>query len=225
VIRNADQTRTKDIIINGESETYIARRIPISAAHGDLSAANPSLIIGQRTISPTTGRVLLKAHKLHFGPQQVDLDRPYIFSRLGDELPGLNCPDLHITFRSVRDWESVLKKGSFVGADRDVTVEISRADLREAGKRIVYDFDRDCRVREDEGKPGFGISVEAGELGLLLGGGEKGAGRVSGEFPSPPGKRRRAEGRSLGVKIIGVGPEIPGHSFRADINVNFVLKS
>jgi hypothetical protein len=214
------------MIINGEPKTFIARNIPISATHGDLSVVNPSLIIGQRTISPTTGRIMLKAHKLYFSHRQINLDRPYIFSRLGDELPSLICPDLHIAFRSVRDWESVLKKGSFVGVDRDVTVEISRADLREAGKWIVYDFDRDCRVRQDEGKPGFGISVEAGELrGLLLGGGEKGAEGVSWGYPSPPGKRREAEGRSLGIKIIGVGPEIPGHSFRADINVNFVLKS
>jgi hypothetical protein len=32
------------------------------------------------------------------------------------------------------------------------------------------------------------------------------------------------EGKSLCVRLIGMGPEIPGHSFRADINVNFVLK-
>lgn len=32
------------------------------------------------------------------------------------------------------------------------------------------------------------------------------------------------EGKSLSVRLIGMGPEIPGHSFRADIDVNFVLK-
>ena len=124
----------------------------------------------------------------------------------------------------------MLKKGSFVGVDRDVTVEVSRADLREAGKQIVYDFDRNCRVQDGEGKPGFGISVEAGELAGLLGRGGKEPKGASGAYPSPPsGKKRRmegvGEGRSLAVKIIGVGPEIPGHSFRADINVKFVLKS
>jgi hypothetical protein len=81
----------------------------------------------------------LKAHKLSFSPQQVDLDRPYIFTRLDDELPGVGCPDLHITFRSVRDWGSVLKKGTFGSFDRDVTIPVSSVDIREK-KRVVLGF-------------------------------------------------------------------------------------
>jgi hypothetical protein len=142
-------------------------------------------------------------------------------------VPGVGYPDLHVTFRSVRDWDSVLKKGSFGGVDRDVTVEVGGADVR-AGKRVVYDFDRECRVDEGEGRPGFGIAVEAGEFRGLLGGGERGAEEEGSVYPSPPVKRRRVErggeGKSLCVKLIGIGPSIPGHPFRADINVNFVLK-
>jgi hypothetical protein len=200
----------KDTIINGESKTYIARSIPISAAH-DLSATHPSLIIGQRRLSATTGSVTLRAYKLSFGASQIDLDRPYIFSQLGDEMAGLGCPDLHITFRSVRDWDSVLRRGAFEGFDRDVTVPVSWADVRGA-KTVVWDFERDCRVEEGDAKPGFGVAVEVGGLW-----GEEG------------GKRDPAllsgERRELCVKLIGVGPEIPGHSFRADINLAFVLKS
>jgi hypothetical protein len=185
------------------------------------------VIIGQRRVSTTNRSTLLKAHKLSFGSQQIDLDRPYIFTGLGDELPGLPgcpCPDLHITFRSVRDWDSVLKKGSFAGFDHDVTVPVSLADIRE-GKRIVYDFERDRRVQEEggEGKPRFGVSVEMKELGgLFVGEGEQG-GRTYLNLGT--GKKGRGEGRALGFRLIGVGPEIPGYPFNADINVNFVLKS
>lgn len=72
----------------------------------------------------------------------------------------------------------MLKKGSFGGFDRDVTVEVGRADM----EWIVCDFERDRRVEEGEES-------------------------------------------SLSVRLIGMGPEIPGHPFKADINVNFVLKS
>jgi len=126
------------------------------------------LIIAQRRISvPNQGEspiasrgkspapaVSLRAHKLAFGPS-IDLKRPYIFSQLGDEVFGVGCVDLHITFRSVRDWKSVLKKASFGGWDQDVTVHVSREEVREK-KRVVWDFEKGCKVGEGDGRPGKG---------------------------------------------------------------------
>jgi hypothetical protein len=219
----------QDNVINGDSKTHTERTVPISQAY-DLSAQNPSIILVKRTICPKSSRILLTAHRLYFGPS-IDLDRPYIFTHLADELPGLNgYPDLHITFRCVRDWDSVLKRWKFVGFDRNVVIDIKREEVR-SGKQIVYDLavDHERRVDDEEGRPECGIAVDAGQFGALwVGDGERVGGQSS-AYPSPPDKKRRVEEttsspRSFCLKVIGAGPEIEGHPFRADLNVNFVMK-
>jgi hypothetical protein len=87
----------------------------------------------------------------------------------------------------VRDWDSVLKKGTFGSFDSDVTIPVSSVDIREK-KRVVWDFDRDCRVGEGEARPGFGGSVEVGGLW----GEEEGGSTCRGWLL---GKRRRWRGR------------------------------
>ncbi|KAL5327887.1 hypothetical protein ACEPPN_005593 [Leptodophora sp. 'Broadleaf-Isolate-01'] len=95
-----------DRVINDDATTHIAREITISRL--DLSTTNPELITGQR-VHTTFGTVELKAHQLHFGPR-IDVNRPYVFLGLGDEIPGVGCPDLHCTFHIVSDWESTARK-------------------------------------------------------------------------------------------------------------------
>jgi hypothetical protein len=136
-------------------------RSPISAARESRGCGSERGHCAAALLCRITGRVVLRAHRLSFGARQVGLERLYIFAGLGDEMAGIGCADLHVAFRSVRDWDSVLKRGRFGGWDRDVAVHVSAGDIREK-KRVVWDFDRECRVEEGEGRPWFGVAVEAG---------------------------------------------------------------
>ncbi|PMD58545.1 uncharacterized protein K444DRAFT_614309 [Hyaloscypha bicolor E] len=219
----------KDSIINGETKTYVVREILLSKEGGDLDRENPNIIIGQRKFSPN-GRIRLEAHRLFFRGRP-DIDRPYIFPKLGDEIPGVGCPDLHCTFRAIRDWETVVKCADFAGCDRNVTVEISANDAR-SGKVIVFDIERDELVPL-AAKPTVGVMISCADFEPLykrLDSSVEGNEKV---YLSPSSKKRRMGDReddeantatTIELKLIGMGPQIENHRLRADLNINLVLK-
>jgi len=222
-------TAPPDSIINGETKTYVIREILLSKEGGDLDRENPNIIIGQRKFSPN-GRIRLEAHRLFFRGRP-DIDRPYIFPKLGDEIPGVGCPDLHCTFRAIRDWETVVKCADFAGYDRNVTVEISANDAS-SGKVIAFDIERDELAPLAE-KPAVGVMISCADFKPLykcLNPSAEGNEMV---HLSPPSKKRRMGDReddeanrstAIGLKLIGMGPEIENHRLRADLNINLVLK-
>ena len=265
-IRNHRVFYLEDEIINTDSGTQISRCLLVDPA-SDLDATNPSLILAQRTYSPD-GKLHLKAHRLFFGPK-LDVNRLYVFAGLGDELPGVAaaaaaaagrprhgsadhapaCPDLLLSFRPVRHWDTVLQRATtFASPAHKFTIPVSRREIQDPKKRLVYDFEAGRMVDEDEGlKPKFGISVAARDLRPLLELGN-GPGLSNGNsgrdsYPNPrPSKRKpmldvdeersrggeegkgEGEKRVFEIKLIGLSKEIKGRPFRADVDVKFVLK-
>jgi hypothetical protein len=218
-----------DLIVNRESGTHIEREIIVSKGQ-DLAHSYPSIIIAQRVLD-SFGAVQLHAHELSFG-SSVDLDRIYIFPRLGDEIPSIGRPDLHCTFRAVQDWGQYEKSSTFASFDRNICVEVS-ADAIKENRRVVYDFASDCVVQRDEyvAKPAFGIALDAGELAPLLLRSERKDLNSGNPYTGPWAQNTRAkresavkqEPKRLCISVIGAGPEVKEHSFKADINVEFVL--
>lgn len=219
-------------MINGESQTYIERQILISKEGGDLEREDQEIIIAQRTYS-TTGTVALKAHQLCFSGR-IDLDRPYIFPKLGDEVPGVGFPDLHCTFRGIRDWHSVVRNAKFVGCDRTVSIDITRADIR-SGREIIFDFEGDRVIDRDE-KSKSGVQISCGDFQPWFDTIPTSARASSDAYPSPPSKRQKkvsnqpatkvksqAKPTTIGMKLLGMGPIVEG-TLRADLNINLVFK-
>ena len=214
-----------DKVINGESRTYIEREILISKEGGDLDRVDQEIIVAQRTYS-TGGKIELKAHMLCF-KGRLDLDRPYIFPKLGDEIPGVGCPDLHCTFRGIRDWHSVVKAAKFASCDRTVSITVTAADIRN-GRDIIFDFDCDRVIGRDE-KSNFGVQISCGDFQPLYENVAASAGDASHANPTPLSKKQKIDGTTLdgkstriGMKLLGMGPIIEG-ALRADLNISLVL--
>jgi hypothetical protein len=221
-------TSPSDSVINGETKTYVVREILLSKEGGDLDCENPGIVIGQRKFA-SNGRVRLEAHRLVFRGRP-DIDRPYIFPKLGDEIPGVGCPDLHCTFRAIRDWDTVIKGADFAGYDRNVTVEMSASDVV-SGKMIAFDIERDELVPLSE-KPRVGVMMACADFKpfyehlITAVEGQKGADLT------PQSKKRKigeedheaTSSMTIGLKLIGMGPEIANPALRADLNINLVLK-
>jgi len=180
-------------------------------------------MIGQRVYN-TFGNIELKAYLLLFGPSIV-LDKPYVFLNLGDEIPGVGCPDLHCTFRLVEDWEFVARRADISHFDQNVVVNISRADVQ-ADRRITYDL-QNKKLASTCVKPTWGIEVAAAELFPRP---------SSSTTETPPRRRTRSsfaendgirvssgQQSSVAMKMIGFGSEIGDTGLRADINVKFML--
>jgi len=196
---------------------------------GDLDRENPDIIIGQRKFSPN-GHIRLEADRLVFRGRP-DINRPYIFPKLGDEIPGVGCPDLHCTFRAIRDWDTVVKCADFAGFDRNVTVEISANDV-DSGKVIAFDIERDELVPL-AAKPTVGVMVSCADFKPLYKRLNSSAEGHKEAYLTPPLKKRRMGGgedevtnssMTIGLKLIGMGPEIENRALRADLNINLVLK-
>lgn len=217
-------TWLSDSVINGETKTYVVREILLAKEGGDLDRENPDIILGQRKFAPD-GSIRLEAHRLIFRGRP-DVNRPYIFPRLGDEIPGVGCPDLHCTFRAVRDFNTVEKIADFAGWDRDVTVEISAEDVR-SGKVITYDIERD-ELASVAAKPVMGVMICCGDFKPLYN-------RLSDKeaYSTPPSKKRRLDDRdnhdakpsmTIGLKLVGMGPEIEQRAAKADLNISLDLR-
>jgi len=221
-----------DTVINGEDKTYIAREILLSREGGDLDIENPDLVIAQRTYA-SNGALSLQAHRLLF-QGRLDVDRPYIFPKLGDEIPGVGCPDLHCTFRGIRDWGTVLKGAYFTGWDRNLSVDVSAGDV-ERGRKILVDVERG-EVVDEEVKPAVGVLISCRDFKFVFDGLNTSKEEPSKAYLTPPSKKRRIDdvklslgevARTIGVKLIGMGPEIDNSEngvLRADLNINLVLK-
>jgi hypothetical protein len=221
-----------DNVINGEPRTYVEREILISKEGGDLDRVDQEIIVAPRTYS-TRGNIELKAHMLCF-KGRLDLDRPCVFPGLGDEIPGVGCPDLHCTFRGIRDWHTVVGLAKFVNCDYTVSIKVTTADIR-SGRKIVFDFDRDRVITPNE-KSKFGVQVSCGDFKPLYETVTTTAKDASKAYPSPPSKRQKVSGSTpvantnqdgksiaIGMKLIGMGPVVEG-TLRADLNINIVLK-
>lgn len=218
--------RYLDTVINGENKTYVSREILASKEGGDLENETPYLIIAQRKHA-VGGKIALHAHKLVFRGR-VDVDRPYIFPKLGDEIPGVGCPDLHCTFRGVRDWHTVVKKANFAGFDRNVDIHVTADDVRK-GKKIAYDITEN-KVVDSGVRPTLGVLISCLDLKYVLNGFKEEASKT---YMSPPSKKTKlgdeeAKGgkvsETIGLKLIRMGPEVAEHGLRADLNINLVLK-
>jgi hypothetical protein len=201
----------------------------LSKEGGDLDRENPDIIIGQRKFT-SSGRIRLEAHRLIFRGR-LDVDRPYIFPKLGDEIPGVGFPDLHCTFRAIRDWGIVEQRAEFAGYDRNVTVEVSVSDVR-SGKMITFDIERDEFVPL-AAKPTVGMMISCADFKPLFNRLNSSIGGQKEAQPTPESKRRRVGDRedheaespmSIGLKLIGMGPVIEGRAMRADLNISLVLK-
>ena len=180
--------------------------------------------MAQRTYS-ARGSIELKAHQLCF-KGRLDLDRPYVFPELGDEIPGVGLPDLHCTFRGIRDWDTVVKTAKFASCDRNVSIEITAADIQ-SGRRIVFDIEKDKVVTSDI-KSTLGVEISCSDFKPLLGSSITTEKEASNAYPSPPSKSRKedsalSETKTLGMKLIGMGPVVEG-TLRADLNITLVLK-
>ena len=105
---------------------------------------------------------------------------------------------------------------------------MSADDVNE-NRRVVYDFARDCVVPRDEyvAKPTSGVAIEAAPLLLRP---EKkdldGRDAYLSQWTKKTGPKEKGtvmqEPKRLCISIIGAGPEIEGHSLKADINVEFI---
>jgi hypothetical protein len=216
-----------DTVINGENSTYISREVLVSK-DGDLDHENPNLIVAQRKYR-ANGSITLEAHRLIFHGR-VDVDRPYIFPKLGDEIPGVGCPDIHYTFRGVRDWHTVAKGAKFASYDHNFRIDITDKDI-ESGRKIIFDFERNEEVRLDV-KPAAGILISCADFRPLLNENDGPKEDASEAYPSPLSKKRRTKengcprevSRLIELKLIGMGQEIENESLRADLNIKLVLK-
>jgi hypothetical protein len=222
-------TSPSDSVINGEIKTYAIRDILLSKEGGDLDRENPDIIIGQRKFT-SNGRIRLEAHRLIFRGR-LDVDRPYIFPKLGDEIPGVGFPDLHCTFRAIRDWGTVEKRAEFAGYDRNVTVEVSASDVRN-GKMITFDVERDEFVPLAE-KPTVGMMISCADFKPFFNRLNSSLGVQKEAQSTPESKKRRLGDKedheaessmTIGLKLIGMGPVIESRATRADLNINLVLR-
>lgn len=191
----------------------------------DLNCEDPEITIAQRIYSGR-GNIELKAHQLCF-KGRLDLDRPYIFPRLGDEIPGVGCPDLHCTFRGIRDWNTAVKTvAKYASCDRNVNIEITRTDI-DSRKKIVFDIEND-RIIGPEVKPRLGIEISCSDFKPVFEGSINPEKEWSKGYPSPPSKKRKtdaasADSKTIGLKLLGMGPITDG-ALRADLNITLVLK-
>lgn len=219
-----------DKILNIDVNTLVERDIPISK--NDLSRENPNILIAQRTY--LNGRANFKAHKLFFGTKIV-LDQPYVFAKLGDEIGGVGCPDLHCIFRLINDWDSMARRADLSGFDQDEQITVTKADVS-SKRQLVYDITEAKIVAHNGLKPTCGISISCAELfSEAL---QKQASKSEPEdtYSSPPSKRRRSgprrdsgrldnsTARNVCIKLIGMGPKIEDGDVRADLNLKFVLE-
>ncbi|KAF8848153.1 hypothetical protein BDZ45DRAFT_811008 [Acephala macrosclerotiorum] len=214
----------KDTVINGENNTYIAREILLSKEQGDLDRENPDLIVVQRKCTRNAS-ISLDAHRLFFRGR-LDVDRPYIFPKLGDEIPGVGCPDIHFTFRGIRDWHTVVKGAKFASFDRNVTIDITAEDI-ESGRKVMFDIERDEVVGSDM-KPALGVLISCADFKSVY------AGSHVSKEDSPASKKRRMGdtkphpgglSKAIELKLIGMGPEIVNGALRADLNIILVIKN
>ncbi|KAG4430994.1 hypothetical protein IFR05_013522 [Cadophora sp. M221] len=213
-----------DKVINGDAKTHTTREITISRL--DLATPNPELIFGQRVYT-TFGTIELKAHQLYFG-RRIDVDRFYVFLGLGDEIPGVGCPDLHCMFCIVSNWESIAPQADTSRFDQNVSVDISLSHVQ-ADQKVTYDIQNN-RVVNAGVKPVLGIEVSVAELFSL-------SVLATREFAAGLGKREKRsvreveDGISIGprqksvlFKLIGVGAKIGDGELKADVNVQFVFE-
>lgn len=183
------------------------------------------MLFAQRIRDPD-GNTVLRAHHIFFGHGKIDLGRPYIFPGLGDEVPGIGCPDLHCTFRAIRDWETAHRRANFAGCDRSFCIDISAENVEE-GKKIVFDVEKGQVVGGREAKPRMGIEILCVDFRPML------DWNTRDKYPSPPqksgiqGSSRSLESvpKTVSLKLIGMGPELYSGSLRADVNLDIVLHS
>jgi hypothetical protein len=201
----------------------------LSKEGGDLEHENPDLIIAQRKFA-TNGSISLHAHRLTFRGRP-DVNRPYVFPKLGDEIPGIGCPDLHCTFRGIRDWHTVVKGANFAGCDRNVSIDITYEDV-ESDRKIVFDIERDQFVGLDM-KPTLGVLISCVDFKPIYDCCNPSLEHRSESYLSPSSKKRRTNNskdgmeqtfRTVGLKLIGMGPAIENEVLKADLNINLVLK-
>jgi hypothetical protein len=220
----------KDTVINGENNTYIAREILLSKEEGDLDLENPDLIIVQRKYA-VNASISLDAHRLFFRGR-LDVDRPYIFPKLGDEIPGVGCPDIHFTFRGIRDWPTVVKGAKFASFDRNVTIDITAEDI-ESGRKVMFDIERDEVVGLDL-KPALGVLISCADFKSVYTGSHVSKEDPNEVHPSPASKKRRMGdtkphpgeiSKTVELKLIGMGPEVVKGAWRADLNIKLAIKN
>jgi hypothetical protein len=138
----------------------------------------------------------------------------------------VGCPDLHCTFRGVRDWDTVVKTAKFASCDRNVSIEITRADVQNK-RKIVFDIEKD-RLLSPDTKPTIGVGFSCSDFKPLYKGLMSPETDPNNAYPSPSSKKRKmdvpsSEAMTIGVKLIGMGPVVEG-TLRADLNITFVLK-
>jgi len=165
----------------------------------------------------------------------VNLDRPYIFPKLGDEILGVGCPDLHLTFRGIGDWGTVARGAKFASCDRNVRIEIAAGDV-ESGRQITFDVEQ-YKIVEGNLKPKVGVLISCADFKPLYDGLSASAKESGDLYRIPSSKKRKTDEResdpkrsledsrlkTIGIKLIGMGPEVDPVS-RADVNLNFVLR-
>lgn len=207
----------------------IEREIPISKS--DLSHENPNILIAQRTY--LNGRADFKAHKLFFGTKIV-LEQPYVFAKLGDEIGGVGCPDLHCVFRLINDWDSMERRADLSSFDRDEQITVTKADIS-SKRQLVYDIMESKIVAQNGIKPTCGVSISCVELFSEALEAQASKAESEDTYSTPPSKRRRSgqrrdsgrvdnpTPRNISIKLIGMGPKIEGGDLRADLNLKFVL--
>lgn len=216
-------------MINGENGTYIMREVPVSKEGGDLDCENPDLIVAQRRYG-ASGSVSLEAYRLIFRGR-VDGDRPYIFPKLGDEIPGVGCPDIQYTFRGIRDWHTFVKGAKFASYDSNVSIDITAKDI-ESGRKIIFDIERNEEVGLDT-KPTSGIMISCADFRPLCNETDASREDPSEAYPSPPSKKKKMDEKRrprevpkfIELKLIGFGQEIENEAVRADLNIKLILKS
>ncbi|KUJ10475.1 uncharacterized protein LY89DRAFT_689707 [Mollisia scopiformis] len=215
-----------DKIINMEDHTFIEREMPVSK--NDISHERPNGLIAQRTYS--NGRTNYKAHKL-FLSERIVLDQPYVFAKLGDEIGGVGCPDLHCIFRLVNDWDSMERRADLSTFDQDEKI----TDVS-SKRQLVYDIMESKIVAQNGLKPICGISISCSELFSEAPDIQASKTEPEDAYLTPPSKKRRfgrrrdsgyehnSTERNFCIKLIGMGPKIENGDLRADLNLKFVLK-
>jgi len=165
-----------------------------------------------------------------FFPGRPDINRPYIFPKLGDEIPGVGCPDLHCTFRGISDWSTVLKKADLAGYDCNVNLEITADDVK-SGRKIIFDLYQE-KIVDSDSKPIKGVSISCSDFKPLY---DRLRIRPEGSskaYEGPTSKKRRfdnsevkTELSTVKVKLVGLGPEVLiNGGISTDLNVNLILK-
>lgn len=190
---------------------------------------NPDLIIAQRTYT-ANGHISLEAHRLCFR-DRINVDRPYIFPKLEDEIPDVGCPDLHCTFRGIRDWDTVVQGAKLAGNDCNVSVVICIEDV-ESEKRILIDFERSEVVDADMKNP-LGLLISCADFKPLYNNFGASTKHIRDPDPSTPSMKMRTgepkphktkSSMTIGLKIFGVRPDNDHSALRADLNINLIIK-